>query len=324
MPEFVSSFGQHMEDMITLRVALGYSRSSYLARLRQMDRFIVQNYPQETCFSRELVHAWINYPGPDGMAHLTARSTIARVFGEYLCSIGLEVYVLPKNYTGRKPTPIPYMMTDTELASLFSAVDRIKNSSDDPLRRSTAAVLLRLIYTCGLRPGEGLRLKREHIDWNQGTILISETKNCKERIIAMHEDMKTLMQKYALQRTLTGRSGTYFFANAEGKAHASRWLDDIFKQCFASCHPDIPCKLLPRVRPYDLRHRFASANLCKWLSEGRCVKDLLPYLRVYMGHNSLAQTAYYIHLLPENLRSTSGIDWNKLDDVIPEVEEWDE
>ena len=56
--------------------------------------------------------------------------------------------------------------------------------TEDILRRCTAAVLLRLIYTCGLRPGEGLRLKRKNVNLDTGEILITETKLKKERVVA--------------------------------------------------------------------------------------------------------------------------------------------
>lgn len=43
-----------------------------------------------------------------------------------------------------------------------------------------------------------------------------------------------------------------------------------------------------------------------------------------MGHKTLAQMAYYIHLLPENLLKSKGIEWDRLNDVIPEAEEWED
>ena len=36
-----------------------------------------------------------------------------------------------------------------------------------------------------------------------------------------------------------------------------------------------------------------------------------------MGHNTITETAYYIHILPENLVKSSAIDWNKLNAVVP-------
>lgn len=43
------------------------------------------------------------------------------------------------------------------------------------------------------------------------------------------------------------------------------------------------------------------------------------YLRTFMGHQSLNETAYYIHLLPENLVKSPGVDWETLNAVLPEV-----
>ena len=38
-----------------------------------------------------------------------------------------------------------------------------------------------------------------------------------------------------------------------------------------------------------------------------------------MGHNSLSETAYYIHILPENIVKSSAIDRDKFNAMFPEV-----
>lgn len=43
-----------------------------------------------------------------------------------------------------------------------------------------------------------------------------------------------------------------------------------------------------------------------------------------MGHTELSQTAYYIHLLPENLLHSKGVDWQLVNDAIPEVDTWED
>jgi hypothetical protein len=48
---------------------------------------------------------------------------------------------------------------------------------------------------------------------------------------------------------------------------------------------------------------------------------MLPFLREYMGHGSLSETAYYIHILPENIIKSSAIDWDKFNAMFPEVTE---
>jgi hypothetical protein len=39
-----------------------------------------------------------------------------------------------------------------------------------------------------------------------------------------------------------------------------------------------------------------------------------------MGHADLSATEYYVHLLPENLMKSAGINWEFLEGVIPEVD----
>ena len=326
MSEFKSQFARHMEDMLELRTALGYSRSTYLPRLCRLDSFIAANFGERECFSEDIVLGFIRSGAKKGEPARGAndRAGIARIFGEYLRSVGRDAYVIPKNFTVRKTKSEPYMMTDSELSAFFNEVDRITDSERDNMKRSTAAVMLRLIYTCGLRPGEGLRLKTKKVNIDTGENLVTETKLKKERIVVMRDDMTHLMRRYAMKVVLSGRDNTFFFPDQNGQSYMATWLDDIVKTCFERSHPGTDRELLPRVRTYDLRHRFASAALCRWLDEGRNLYNMLPYLRAYMGHKTLAQTAYYIHLLPENLLKSKGIEWDRLNDVIPEAEEWED
>ena len=156
-------------------------------------------------------------------------------------------------------------------------------------------------------------------------ILITETKLKKERVIVMHDDMNRLMRKYSIQVILAGREqSSYFFPDPDLEAYTTAWLENILKICYRNANPEISAERLSRIRVYDLRHRFASATLCRWLDEGKNLYNMLPYLRTYMGHSSLSQTAYYIHILPENLLKSCSIDWSKLDNIIPEDDIWDE
>jgi hypothetical protein len=54
------------------------------------------------------------------------------------------------------------------------------------------------------------------------------------------------------------------------------------------------------------------------MDAGRDVMGLLPALSAYVGHSELTSTLYYIHLLPERLRSSPGVDWASLSEVYGE------
>ena len=68
---------------------------------------------------------------------------------------------------------------------------------------------------------------------------------------------------------------------------------------------------------------FATTVLNKWLDEKRNLSSRLPYLQTYMGHKDMAATAYYIHLLPEQLVKNAGVDWDSMKAIVPRCELWE-
>ncbi|MBQ3265233.1 MAG: tyrosine-type recombinase/integrase [Ruminococcus sp.] len=324
MAEFNSVLSTYMYEMLEYRAALGYSKKTYYYQLLSLDRFISEKYPQATTITQPMITDWLLPSPKDKLTTRKRRARIARIFSEYLNSVGIDAYMVPKGYVNGKRFFKPLILTDEELSDLFEQIDRIDNPAYDILKRATAAVMFRLIYTCGLRPGEALRLRKENIDLATGEIHIVETKCKKERIVVMSSDMLALMKRFTLQTVLSGRNSVYVFSNPDGEPYSSSWAQKIIKTCLRKANPDTPDEQLPCIRTYDLRHRFASATLCRWLDEGKNLYNMLPYLRTYMGHNSLTDTARYIHILPENLLRSKGIDWRTVNSAIPEAEEWDD
>ena len=53
---------------------------------------------------------------------------------------------------------VPFNFTDSELAALFSEIDRLPADRGDPFLNEIVPTLLRLTYTCGLRPRESREL----------------------------------------------------------------------------------------------------------------------------------------------------------------------
>jgi integrase len=112
----------------------------------------------------------------------------------------------------------------------------------------------------------------------------------------------------------------YFFPQKNGKAYTAAQVDNLIKKCWKNANPDVTN--LPNIRTYDLRHRYASARLNRWLDEGANLNNKLVYLMTYMGHDHINETRYYVHILPENIVKSAGIDWVALNSVIPEVTQW--
>lgn len=323
MSRFISVFSPSLDAMLSYREALGFSRTSHESSLMNFDRFCFNQYPRSETLTKEMAFKWIEEQSAKRRSNIHEKATAIRMFGKYLAATGKSAYIIPPKYVSNaeKQTTPPYIFTDAELAMLFHATDTI---DAEPFASEIAPVLFRLIYTCGLRPNEGRELKRADINFSTGEILITKTKRKKERVVVMSGDMLRMCKSYDVRRGIFAKGSEYFFPIRDGGAYRPGQLDRLFKKCWALANPETDAAILPSVRIYDLRHRFASAALNRWLDESRNLYAMLPYLRAYMGHENLSDTAYYIHLLPENLLKSAGIDWAAFDGLIPEVSVWPE
>ena len=322
MNDFKSGLSQKMQAFLDYEKAAGYSESTYLSRLRNLDAFYMTNYPEETELIESAVLEWAVRRENESPSTFSNRCGFIRKFGSYLASTGNQAYILPNKFCSSGSGFSPYIFSDDELQGLFRSIDRL--TDPDPFVPFVLSTAFRLIYTCGLRPNESRNLKRSNINLNTGEILISETKRHKDRVVVMSQDMLELAGSYSFIRDAAYPDSDYFFPAPDGTAYPSAWYQKHLKKAFREVHPDISENELPWVRVYDLRHRFASAVLMRWIDNGKDLYSRLPYLQSYMGHNRLSSTAYYIHLLPENLVRSAGIDWDVLESIIPEVELWEE
>ena len=320
MSRFISGLAPMLDAMLDYREALGFSRESHMSILMNFDYYCAEYYLGAVSINKEMVLAWLHRELEKPRPNINAKATAVRLFGKYLVAVGRDAYILPEGYVSHKSVPTPHIFTDSELAALFFASDSLPNRNvNDAV---IAPVLFRLIYTCGLRPNEGRELECANISLDSGEIFITKTKRKKERLVVMSGDMLTLCKKYDETRKSIDANGAFFFPSQDGKAYGEQKLDRLFKKCWAIANPHVPPDELPSVNTYNLRHRFASAVLNRWLDEGRDLYAMLPYLREYMGHRHMSETAYYIHILPENLLKSAGIDWAALESLVPEVSSW--
>ena len=321
MRDFQSGFAADLNGMIDLKLALGYVERSYLPTARKFDAYCAEYFPTSSVLTNAIVLAWLKPDFNDQTKVTHTQIAFARVLGKYQISIGKEAYILPERFTAGKSTFLPYIFDDRELELFFQAVDAY-TCTKDPFSAILLSTYFRLTYTCGLRPAEGRLLKRNDVDLSSREIAIVNSKYHKSRTVVMSEDMTKLARKYALLRDIKFPNSPYFFPRPDGEPYTEGWVQGRFKYLFALSKPDVPGDLLPTVRVYDLRHRFATAVLHRWLDEKKDINTRLPYLRTYMGHKELSATEYYIHLLPERLVRSAGIDWDAMNKIIPKAELW--
>lgn len=319
MSNFISPFAAELNEMLDYREARGYKRTTHLKHLARFDLFCAENFPAEKKLSRELVLSWLDNEAASCRS-LTMPVTAIRQFGNHLRDTDNDAYVLPAKYAPSRTAFVPYIFTDAELTALFTAIDSLPSDKAEPFFSDIAPTLFRLIYSCGLRPNEGRELLTENININTGEVLITNTKMKKERIVVMSDDMLALAGMYDLRRRIFANGNPYFFPASSGGAFKSDKILAAFNKAWTTAANSMGNMIPRRVRVYDLRHRFASACLNRWLDQGENLAVMLPYLRAYMGHDTMNETAYYIHILPENLVKSTGINWSAFDAMFPDAE----
>jgi integrase len=314
---FQSKFALSIQSMLDFKEQFGYSKSTHIPSLKNFDRFCAEFYPEEATLSEQIVLAWLEKRSSENSGGLKKRANTIRQFGLYLNYMEQPAYVLPAGYIGGRSSFVPYILSDEELSAFFRVIDNFPVGRFSPCRHLVLSIIFRLIYCCGLRPNEARLLKATDVDYENGRIMINGTKENRDRIVMMSDDVSSLCLRYdkIVRSIFPGRK--YFFPSSKGEAYANNTLIHYFNKCWRMTFDYGENVKKPRI--YDLRHRFATAVISDWTDEGKDVQSLLPHLSAYMGHSNLSATAYYIHLLPFNLVRSDALDWNRFSDLIPEV-----
>lgn len=319
-----SHLGEWIEKFLAFRVAQGLSVKNHLANLEKLDSYCSRRNVVCNGLSKDDVFGWL-----DEMAGTYTRSMLysmkisVRQLAKYMRAFGESAYLLPCRLNPRpKSTFTPYMPTDGELASLFSEIDRASEEKSLFAVPGTESVLFRLAYSCGLRPGEGLTALTSDLDLKAGTLFVRESKGHRDRMVVLSQSAATLMCRYMDARRKAHCKGTLIFPRSDGNRIGVAAVSRFFRRCWQNALRSTGQGTAPRLRPYDLRHIFASSVLQRWNDQGENLYARIPALRVYMGHTYISSTLYYVHLLSDRLRKSPGVDWKKLNNLVPGGSIW--
>ena len=249
-----SNFAHRFEGMLAYKEAMGYSRSTFIGNLSLFDRFCASHFPLEQGLTQELVMAWARKKDSESANGLKRRLSTIREFGRYLQSIGEPSYILPAKMTGAQKQCTPYIFTDKELSAFFTGADNLCNTRGDPLISYVVPVIFRLIYSCGLRPGEARVLLTDDVNLESGRVLIRQSKRHKDRVVMLSDDMLFLCRKYVIVRNAYQPNSHYLFPGKGDEPCSMPWLAYQFKRCWKLAGIIFTKGSAPRI--YDLRHPY--------------------------------------------------------------------
>lgn len=301
--------------------AVGYKYDAEARVLARFEVFIHREFPGLDTLAEASVNAWISAAHQRDVKPATLQGLAApvRELARWLTRHGEPAYLLPRSALPRPARYVPHIYTDAELARLFAQTDRCGYCSAVPARHLVMPVLFRTIYACGLRCSEARLLRVADVDIDTGLLQIRDAKDGKDRQVPVSEPLRERLAGYHAQVAARPGQWEWFFPGARldrpltlGNVYHNfrRFLWQAGISHGGPGHG-------PRV--HDLRWTFAVNNLRSWFAQGRDVGALLPVLQAYMGHSSIADTAYYLHLTAESYLDITTRLQHVIGDVVPSV-----
>jgi integrase/recombinase XerD len=309
--DFHSGLAPALRQYLATRRALGRAYIAQEAVLRRWDDFLQHRFGQMHRIRSEMFHGWaqtmLQLTHGEQLKHLQ----VVRSFLQFHARQHPETYI-PDSATFPKPVPYrhPRLVSAKEMAQVLATARRLPVSHQNPLRPETVRLALLLLFCCGLRRGELLRLQWRHFDTRENVLRIDETKFHKSRLVPLSKSVAkelTAYQKLRHRRRLAVQPEHYIIWSdnpvALEQVYSAPALAGNWRQlCLATGVID------ERGRPprlHDLRHSAAVCILERWYRTGANLHAKLPYLATYLGHVNPVSTHHYLHFTPE-LQQAAG------------------
>ena len=298
----MSALWEAAQDYLQLRRRLGHKLAE---ANRLLPRFVAYlDSIGASTVTIEAALAWTYAPGVDPASTNPARRmAIARGFARHMASQDASTEIPPPGVvSSRQRWRPPFIYSQADVATLMAQARAMRW----PLPAATHSTLIGLLAATGMRVGEALRLDRGDINWDDGVLLIRQSKFGKSRQVPVLPSTVDALKSYAAVRDrLCSRPVTRsFFVSLR----RTRLIYSVVQQVFRGlCDQTGVGHGAPnRPRVHDLRHTFAVRTLLGWYQTGEDVEARAPALSTYLGHRDPRSTYWYLSAAPELLALAAG------------------
>jgi integrase/recombinase XerD len=264
-----------------LEIEKGLAQNTIDSYRRDLYEFASYSNCEIIDIDRSIISSFIRYLKESNLSPTSIIRKIASLRGFFKWTSSMEITVINPAATLEQPK-IPKHLP--KVVSL-KEIEELLHSGLNPVQ----AVIIELLYSCGLRVSELVNLKLNDIDINS-KYLRCFGKGSKERIIPIGETAKNVVKKYLPVRDLLikkynlttklllilengriiNRQDVYNFIHSQGKL------------------------IHKNISPHTLRHSFAT-HLIENGADLRIVQELL-------GHSDVSTTQLYTHISKKRLK----------------------
>jgi len=286
----------YCDDFIASKRAGGRSYARQEIHLRKFLEFCTPYTISDNLLSKEAVTVWCAVRGNESAKTRNGRAIPVRELARYLNKRGISAYVAPKIKKSYDRGFAPYIFTNRELAALFTAADARRENVVRPNHHYALPMMMRMIYACGLRRSEVVKLRICDVDLDEGVVTVRNTKFGKDRLIPLHLAFQQALREYA-NKELNGIEDFTkpFFPTSTGNFYESGSVYGAFRKFLDDAGISHGGKDKgPRL--HDLRHTFAVNCLNNWVKDGNDITAAVPYLAAYLGHTHFRHSQVYLRL----------------------------
>lgn len=196
--------------------------------------------------------------------------------GCYRCDIVISLTLRSSDMS----RSLPKVLAPEEQAALL---DQFNTRYDTNLRN---LCLFRLMLETGLRVGEAVALRPEHLNRLTCRLTVREGKGAKDRVTWIREDLRDLIAAWVERRP----EPPWLFPTRHGTKLKTAYLRELVKRKARTAGVQEWAK----VSPHTLRHTFATDLLRR--------TGNLELVRRALGHSDISTTQIYTHLTDADLK----------------------
>lgn len=315
---FPELFGEYVD----YKRGLGYVYpDSRLYLVRRLSRFLAGLPADDLVLTRQAAEEFARPGQGESPGSVAGRRGIARQFALFLRWKGIDAWVLPERAGPRQPARFtPRIITAEEMARIIACADARPASRCGPQTRPVYAMLVRLLWCCGLRIGEALSLRIGDVDLAEAVITVRKAKHNRTRLVPMSQSLAAHARRYAVDVGLVPEDrAAWFFPSPRGGAYNPNSVTAHIQGLMLEAGVTTASGRAPRA--HDLRHSYAAAALAKMHADQVDVRAALPALATFMGHADIVSTEYYLRLAPSNWAGIQQAMSAAYADVYPHVED---
>lgn len=318
MKEFKSILKDEMNGYIRLCKAEGKSIDSIESGIRSLDTFLISINHDVKELSREVVENWIKQLHPPKKTTLRWNVIVVRQLFSYLHMLGITVFTPDVPFY--RSDHVPYTFSDRQLDLLFSAADILPYSRETGRESAIQfSVCLRILYGCGLRSGEAVKLRECDIDFSSSFLTIRCAKGKKDRIAPMHDSLAMILKAYTRQLAVD-MPHSYLFSRRNGKPRNVGWVYSWFQRTLSHAELIYGKEKFERAGPcpYSMRHAFIHRAYRQYSqATGQSFDDIMPFLSAYVGHENANGTDRYFRYDSSLYEADNELVDSLIDELLP-------